>query len=71
MTKPDERVSDNVLQALADPKDGWAMRDLALKEWGTEMARELLSRRRGEWICKSCGLKQDPAQQDSDGGIPW
>jgi hypothetical protein len=35
-----------------------------------KIARELLSRRRGEWICARCLLRQEPAQ-DSDGGIPW
>jgi hypothetical protein len=33
-----------------------------------EMARELLSRRRGEWICARCLLRQEPAQ-DSNGEL--
>jgi hypothetical protein len=24
-----------------------------------------------KWICAKCLLRQDPAQQDSDGGLPW
>jgi hypothetical protein len=65
-SKPDERVSDAILKDLA--ADGIGSVRVSIV---TLMAKELLSRRRGEWICKSCGLRQDPAQQDSDGGIPW
>jgi hypothetical protein len=60
-----ELVSDEELRRI--DKAGWIPGIGVI----VRMARELLSRRRGEWICKSCGLKQDPAQQDSDGGIPW
>jgi hypothetical protein len=61
MSKPDERVSDEVLQEFAN---------LANQSISRKIARELLERRRGEYICPQCGLRQTP-QQDSDGGIPW
>jgi hypothetical protein len=63
-----QRVPDNVLQKYIG---------LEISEGNyfaphvSSMARELLERRRGEWICARCLLRQDPAQQDSDGGIPW
>jgi hypothetical protein len=65
VSKTDERVSDAILKDLA--ADGIGSVRVSIV---TLMAKELLSRRRGEWICPQCGLRQEPAQ-DSDGGLPW
>jgi hypothetical protein len=68
MSKPDERVSNETLQALMRVKlDENSFTATVFRS----VVVELISRRRGEWICNKCGLRQDPAQQDSDGGIPW
>jgi predicted phage-related endonuclease len=67
MSKPNEPVPDNVLQKYIT---------LEISEGNyfaphvSSIAKELLERRRGEYICPQCGLRQTP-QQDSDGGIPW
>jgi hypothetical protein len=64
MTDPAERVSDKVLQDIVKNRGN------AMLLFGVEMARELISRRRGKWICARCLLRQEPTQ-DSDRGIPW
>jgi hypothetical protein len=66
VNKPDDRVSDAILKDLA--ADGIGSVRVSIV---TLMAKELLERRRGEYICPKCLLKQEPAQQDSDGGIAW
>jgi hypothetical protein len=60
VNKPDDRVSDAILKDLA--ADGIGSVRVSIV---TLMAKELLERRRGEYICPKCGLRQEPAQ-DSD-----
>jgi hypothetical protein len=64
VSKLDEPVSDDELRRI--DHDG-NIPGLGVI-W--RMARELLERRRSEYICPKCGLRQTPAE-DSDGGIPW
>jgi hypothetical protein len=52
MIKPDERVSDLVLERLKTA-DGWNLSAYLLHS----IVQELLERRRGEWICPQCGLR--------------
>jgi hypothetical protein len=66
VSKSDERVSDAILKDFAADGMGGARVSII-----TQMAQELIERRRGAWICAKCLLRQDPAQQDSDGGLPW
>jgi hypothetical protein len=62
VSKPDEPVPHEVVLAYAEN----TMQPAIVRK----MARELLERRRGEYICPKCGLRQTPVE-DSDGGIPW
>jgi hypothetical protein len=68
MSKLDEPVSDEELRRI--DKDG-NIPGLGII-W--RMARELIERRRSEYICPQCGLRNagnaEP-EQDSDGGIAW
>jgi hypothetical protein len=63
-----ELVSDEELRRI--DKRGWIPGIGVI----VRMARELLERRRSEYICPQCGLRNagnaEP-EQDSDGGIPW
>jgi hypothetical protein len=75
VSKLDERVSDEAAEVIAERVPHEILLSYAEDQYQPtsirQMARELLSRRRGEWICAKCLLRQDPAQQDSDGGLPW
>ena len=45
--------------------NGYGDKRAAVLAYVSELEKELESRRRGEWICNRCGLRQEPAQ-DSD-----
>lgn len=53
-----ERVSDELLQAFSKMTWGATLPDVIA------MATELLERRRGEYICPKCGLRQQDVEPE-------